>query len=155
MADHTEKQGISRRDFLTKGALAAFTAAGIGALVGAGALSKPTVSPGPSRKYKLGEPSEFPVGTAVKMSKENIFLFRDEKGFYALTAVCTHLGCIIAQTEDGFACPCHGSLFSKDGKVVGGPAPRSLPWLKMSITPDGKLMVDADQEVAPGTKLAV
>ncbi|OGO39746.1 MAG: hypothetical protein A2147_06245 [Chloroflexi bacterium RBG_16_57_8] len=155
MSDHSEKQDISRRDFLTKSALASVVIAGVGALAGAGAFSKPAVSPGPSRKYKIGEPEEFPVGTAVKMEKENIFLFHDEKGFYSLTAVCTHLGCIVSQSENGFTCPCHGSEFSKDGAVKGGPAPRALPWLKMSLTPDGKLMVDADQEVAPGTKLEV
>lgn len=155
MSDETEKNGISRREFLTKGALASFFVATAGAVVGAVALPKPAVSPGPTRRYKLGAPEEFPVGTATKIDSGNFFLFRDDGGFFAITAVCTHLGCIIAQDDTGFACPCHGSKFSEDGKVVGGPAPRALPWLKVDLTPDGKLMVDADQEVSLGTKLTV
>lgn len=155
MLDEKRENGISRREFLTKGALGSFFVAMGSAMVGGVALPKPTVSPGPSRRYKLGTPEEFPVGTAVKMDKENLFLLRDDEGFYAITAVCTHLGCIIAKVDDGFACPCHGSRFSADGRVVGGPAPRGLPWLKVSLTPDGCLMVDADVDVAPGTKLAV
>jgi menaquinol-cytochrome c reductase iron-sulfur subunit len=47
--------------------------------------------------------------------------------------ICTHLGCRydwFPQAEK-FICPCHGSIFSIDGKVLGGPAPRgldTLPW---------------------------
>jgi len=147
--------GISRRDFLTKGALGAFFMAMGGAVVGGVALPKPPVSPGPTRRYKLGAPEEFSVGTGTKIDNGNFFLFRDDGGFFAITAVCTHLGCIVAKVDDGFACPCHGSKFSTEGKVVGGPAPRALPWLKVSLTPDGKLMVDADEEVTQGTKLVV
>ncbi|MBI2842865.1 MAG: ubiquinol-cytochrome c reductase iron-sulfur subunit [Armatimonadetes bacterium] len=157
MSDETckDKNGISRRDLLTKSALGTFFAAIAGTVLGFPVLPKPIVSPGPSRKYKLGTPEEFPAGTALKMDKENFFLFRDEEGFFAITAICTHLGCIVSQSQDGFACPCHGSRFSADGRVVGGPAPRALPWLKVSLTPDGKLMVDAEQEVAVGTKFMV
>ncbi|MDO8682465.1 MAG: Rieske 2Fe-2S domain-containing protein [Armatimonadota bacterium] len=152
MPDEKKENGISRREFLTKGALGSFFVAMGGATAGGFALPKPTVSPGPSRRYKLGAPDEFPVGTAVKMDKENLFLFRDDEGYYAITAVCTHLGCIITKVDDGFECPCHGSRFSPDGRVVGGPAPSGLPWLEVSLTPDGYLMVDADVEIAPGTK---
>ncbi|MDO8588009.1 MAG: Rieske 2Fe-2S domain-containing protein [Armatimonadota bacterium] len=155
MSDKKNENGISRREFLTKGALGSFLVAMGGATVGGFALPKPTVSPGPSRRYKLGDPGKFPVGTAMKMDKENIFLFRDVEGFYAITAVCTHLGCIVVRVDDGFACPCHGSRFAPDGHVVEGPAPRGLLWLEVSRTPDGGVMVDADVEVDLGTKLVV
>ncbi len=47
---------------------------------------------------------------------------RDDSGFYALSLVCTHLGCTVTVTEDDLACPCHGSRFDRQGKVLKGPA---------------------------------
>jgi menaquinol-cytochrome c reductase iron-sulfur subunit len=46
----------------------------------------------------------------------------------AYTPVCTHLGCSYhwEQGKNEFLCPCHNSVFSIDGKVVEGPAPRPL-----------------------------
>ena len=47
---------------------------------------------------------------------------------YALNAVCTHLGCVVPWNvaENKFMCPCHGSQYATTGKVIRGPAPRSL-----------------------------
>ena len=47
---------------------------------------------------------------------------------YALNAVCTHLGCVVPWNvaENKFMCPCHGSQYDTTGKVIRGPAPRSL-----------------------------
>ena len=46
---------------------------------------------------------------------------------YAINAVCTHLGCVVpwTQAENKFMCPCHGSQYNSQGKVVRGPAPLS------------------------------
>jgi Rieske Fe-S protein len=49
----------------------------------------------------------------------------------ALDLVCTHLGCTVAATERGFACPCHGSRFDSRGQVLDGPAPRALRRLRV------------------------
>jgi menaquinol-cytochrome c reductase iron-sulfur subunit len=55
---------------------------------------------------------------------------------------CTHLGCAYHWDEqkNEFLCPCHNSLFSPDGKVVGGPAPRSLDRYDAKIS-GGKLLI--------------
>ena len=47
---------------------------------------------------------------------------------YGLNAVCTHLGCVVPwnKAENKFMCPCHGSQYNNEGKVVRGPAPLSL-----------------------------
>lgn len=47
---------------------------------------------------------------------------------YAINAVCTHLGCVVPwnPTENKFMCPCHGSQYNNEGKVIRGPAPKSL-----------------------------
>ena len=45
----------------------------------------------------------------------------------AVGATCTHLGCAVRPSGEFLVCPCHGSTFASDGRVVRGPAPRSLP----------------------------
>ena len=49
-------------------------------------------------------------------------------GILAFGPQCTHLGCAYHwdETRNQFLCPCHNSLFSVDGKVISGPAPRPL-----------------------------
>lgn len=44
---------------------------------------------------------------------------------YGVNAVCTHLGCVVPwnSAENKFMCPCHGSQYNNQGKVVRGPAP--------------------------------
>lgn len=56
-------------------------------------------------------------------------------GFVAFNSVCTHLQCPIELPEDDASiCPCHGAIFSVvDGTVLGGPAPRPLPAIRLEI----------------------
>ena len=58
-----------------------------------------------------------------------IAVYRDERGdIHRLSAVCTHLYCIVRwnDTEKTWDCPCHGSRFATDGTVIQGPASTSL-----------------------------
>jgi cytochrome b6-f complex iron-sulfur subunit len=126
------------------------------ALAGVVRLPKPAVQPGPLRVFKLGDPSQYAVGSATRIEAGNFLLFREEQGFRAISSVCTHLGCIVAHIEgEGFACPCHGSRFAPDGSVVGGPAPAALPWLEIALSPDGQLQVNAETQVPKGTRFRV
>jgi cytochrome b6-f complex iron-sulfur subunit len=45
-------------------------------------------------------------------------------------------------------CPCHGSVYDENGKVIGGPAPRPLPWYEVNLAADGRLFVD-ERRVVP------
>ncbi|HEY9626378.1 MAG: cytochrome b6-f complex iron-sulfur subunit [Oscillatoriophycideae cyanobacterium NC_groundwater_1537_Pr4_S-0.65um_50_18] len=60
---------------------------------------------------------------------------------YGLNAVCTHLGCVVPwnANENKFMCPCHGSQYNSEGKVVRGPAPLSLALVHAAATEDGKV----------------
>jgi cytochrome b6-f complex iron-sulfur subunit len=118
-------------------------------------LPNPTVLPGPVRRYKVGHPEEYAVGGEKLLEKENVYVFRDAEGIYAVSAVCTHLGCTVTRSQEGFACPCHGSKFDPSGRVRGGPAPRALPWLEVTRAADGQLVVLADNEVPEGTRFRV
>jgi Rieske Fe-S protein len=65
------------------------------------------------------------------------------------------LGCIVSRASAGFSCPCHGSRFGPQGEVTKGPAPSALPWLEISLAPDGQLVVDVESRTAPGSKFRV
>lgn len=55
--------------------------------------------------------------------------------FVALSAVCTHLGCIVQWQNDkqDFLCPCHGGRYTEDGVVISGPPPRPLSKLAFTV----------------------
>ena len=54
------------------------------------------------------------------------------------SAHCTHLGCKIDKLEgDRFVCPCHGSQYDLNGKVVKGPAYKNLKEMPSSVSEDG------------------
>ncbi len=72
-----------------------------------------------------------------------------------MSAVCTHLGCIVERTAWGFSCPCHGSLFDGVGEPVDGPAPKALEWLRVDFAPDGQLTVDLKKKVSRDRVLVV
>ncbi len=147
-----DERGVSRRDFLGLAAVGSVVLSAIGALAATLRIFKPDVRYEESKRYKIGKPENFPAGTAKKLDKEKVFVFADDDGIYAISAVCTHLGCIVYKTDWGFQCPCHGSRYNQEGKVIRGPAPRSLPWYEITQTVDGTLVVDATKEVSRGTK---
>ena len=65
----------------------------------------------------------------IVFGEEGAILLRydGDDRYTAVSAVCTHQGCIVDPAPRGFRCPCHGSRFDRDGKNIGGPAPRPLP----------------------------
>ena len=150
-----EKEGVSRRDFLGLASVGTAVISFLVAMGGIFRMTKATVHYEESRKFKIGKPDEFPIGTVKVLAEKNVFIFAGNDGLHAISNVCTHLGCIVAAVDWGFQCPCHGSKFNKSGKVIGGPAPRPLPWLEVSRHVDGNLVVDASKEVKMGTKFKV
>jgi len=65
----------------------------------------------------------------LKLGRDICGVFRDENGkLHIVSASCTHLGCILVwnRYEKTWDCPCHGSRFTYEGKVINGPANRDL-----------------------------
>jgi len=147
-----DSKSVSRRDFLGLTAFGVALTSLSGVVSWFARLFKPDVHYEEVKKVKIGKPDQFPVGTWKKFDEQKLFVFSDEDGFYAITAVCQHLGCIVYKTDWGFQCPCHGSKYDKMGNVIGGPAPRGLPWFKIDQLVDGTLVVDMSKEVPRGTK---
>jgi len=69
-------------------------------------------------------------GQVITQNNEKIAVYKDKSGkMTALSAVCPHKGCIVGWNGKGktWDCPCHGSRFTTDGKVIKGPAVTDLP----------------------------
>lgn len=84
----------------------------------------------PSGKGRQAEATvsdkELPVNGAMVLPRKKIALIKMSGEVYALSLVCTHLGCTVEVNASRIACPCHGSLFDHRGEVVRGPASRPL-----------------------------
>jgi cytochrome b6-f complex iron-sulfur subunit len=145
---------ISRRQFFVKVGMASIAVVAAGGGVFAFQYLAPNVLYEPSPTVSAGKPDRYPPDSVTLDVENGIYVVRSAQGFYALSAVCTHLGCLtVYKPESGnIACPCHGSEFLRDGKVIAGPAPRPLPWLKMWLGDDGALMVDRSVTVVPQTE---
>ena len=147
------KEGVSRRDFLSTASIGMVVLSALSVFAGLFRMSKPNVRFEEATKFKIGKAENFPVGTVKKLDDKGVFIFSTDEGLHAISSVCTHLGCIVAISDTGFQCPCHGSKYDENGKVIGGPAPRNLAWLEISRSVDGSLMVDTSSAVPAGTKL--
>ncbi len=145
-----------RRDFLGMAAMWSAASAIFVALLGAMRLPIPSVFPESNSRVKLGSVDLFQGVAVTPFVEQRLWVFSDDQGLYAISAICTHLGCLVARQEDGeFDCPCHGSRFDSQGKVTKGPAPKPLLRLALSVSPDGQLVVDRQQTVGPEVRLKV
>lgn len=153
--EETNGQNLERRTYFGRLLLGV---AGLTGLVwiwaGMRSLS-PNVLYEPSKKIKVGLPNKIQDGVTF-FKEARAFVFKEKQGngkanLHAISATCTHLGCIIQYTpglehkgvQVGFSCGCHGSKYTIGGDVVKGPAPKSLPWFSLELAPDdGQLVVD-------------
>lgn len=128
-------------------------AATAGFLAAAFRFLVPNVLYEPSRRFDIGSPAAFPPESTTFLPDRHLYVFNSTDGFFAVSSVCTHLGCNVKHTASGFECPCHGSRFDGNGRVVQGPAPRPLAWYALSLSPREQLIVDLDQTVGPEFRL--
>jgi cytochrome b6-f complex iron-sulfur subunit len=135
---------VGRRQFFVKMGMTSILVAAAGTGVFAYQFLSPNVLYEPSPIVNAGKPDRYPLGSVTLDPETAIYVVHDPDGYFALSATCTHLGCLTAfKSELGIiACPCHGSKFNRDGVKIAGPAPKPLPLLRMWLNDDGELMVD-------------
>ena len=140
-----------RRSFLRWLGKGSVVSAFLVQMVAAARAFVPNVLYEPPTRFKVKRPKDYPEGVTYDPERR-LFVVRQQDRFHVVSAVCTHLGCTVQWKAErrGFGCPCHGSAFTGDGEVTGGPAPRSLAWYAVSLSPDGFLEVDRAREVARG-----
>ena len=141
----------SRRQFLIKAGNWTIGACALGAVAGSVRLARPDFFEGPPERFPLGLPSDFKTGTLTWLQDKQLFVSRDGNGFGVFSSRCTHLGCTVRRTADGFFCPCHGARYDDIGSVVSGPARSPLPWFEVWAEPDGRIWVDTGKTVPAGT----
>ncbi len=146
---------LSRRQFLHALGWLGAGIAGLLSLWGTGRFLTPNIGELDHRARRLGLPGEFPIGTRMFLADALVYVVRDEEGFWAISARCSHVGCATNVVDWGFSCPCHGSKFDARGNVLTGPATTSLPWFRLTFGPDGALVLNASEQVPPGTRLKV
>ncbi len=165
-----DSREISRRSLLAMLGWGAFTVASLGAIYQSLKFIFPNALNEPPAAFKAGPPTEYALGSTTVITDKRVVLNRDPDGFYAISLICTHLGCtpqfFVDVTSDlldkgvtglratrqnptlpGFKCPCHGSRYYRDAVNFFGPAPRPMDRLSVELAPDGKLLIDRSQVV--------
>ena len=126
---------VNRREFLARSGLAAATvlatACGDGQI---GPLTAPLT--GVTKTIKVGDhPGLATTNQVVVVDQEFAVKRTGPTSFTAMSMFCTHAGCLTDLTGAQFFCPCHGSRFDLNGRVVSGPADRPHPTFTATYDP--------------------
>ena len=152
------QEAVTRREFNWLAlAWTAFTAASVAGLTATMRFMFPNVLFEPPPTFKAGYPNEIQIGQVDERFKQRfaVWLVRsafdqyaNAEGIYALSTVCTHLGCTPnwLEAEQKFKCPCHGSGYYKTGVNFEGPTPRPLERYAISLADDGQILVDKSRK---------
>lgn len=139
---------LDRRKALGVLTSTAFAIAGGGTVITTIRYMRPNVLFEAPTKITIGTLADIPRGTLLVLTEQKLYVAHTDRGIFAMSSVCTHLGCMTrydAETN-AISCPCHGSKFDAVGAVTGGPAPRPLD--RKLVTLEGaQLIVDTRKNV--------
>ena len=141
------KTSLNRREFFSYVTVGwvAFTAAVAGFLGLAFRFSFPNVNFEPEMDFLAGHPQDYDQGVDERWKKKyGVWMVKMEGQLFALSNICTHLGCIPnwLPAEKKFKCPCHGSGYYQSGINFEGPAPRPLERYKIALNAEGIIKID-------------
>ena len=150
MADEIERRAFLTRMWGFGGAL----------IAGAGAwttwdLLQPLPTSGFGGRVRSVPPESVPEGAVIEVPAARAFLTELDGEVVALAEKCTHLGCRVPYCESSgrFECPCHGSVFSRAGDYLSGPAPRGMDRYPTDIE-EGLVYIDTGERIdgpSPGS----
>ena len=112
----------------------------------------------PSGPVSGGSIADVPSGTLRVLDGVHAVIGRDAGGLYAMSAVCTHAGCLLsdgASAAAGLECGCHGSQFDSNGAVTRGPAGSPLQHYEVDLAADGSLTIHGEIPVAASARTPV
>ena len=135
---------------LTRGQFLGVAWAGAaGLVVGEAALAmgryiQPVATGGFGGWIMAGKVGDFAPNSVTYILSGRCYIVHNSDGLLALWQKCTHLGCAVpwAEAENQFHCPCHGSLYTPEGVVEGGPAPRPLDRFPLELRNGDEVWVD-------------
>src|SRR5579864_704632 len=167
-----DSREMSRRSFLAIAGWVGFTVASLIALYQSIRWLYPNATYEDPPAFKADAPSAYAVGSTTVIIDKRVVINHDPNGFYAISLICTHLGCTPRYFTDvtsdliasgaavpkdpdtgnqatksnpivpGFKCPCHGSRYFRDADNFYGPAPRPMDRVSIQLAADGKLFID-------------
>ena len=137
---------IGRREFVERSIGAVLSASMLG---GCASLVTRTVAPidGALRLALVHYPELTAEGGSLKVipkgASDPIYVLAlGNRRFAALSPICTHLGCTVEIEESRLVCPCHGSNYDREGRVLRGPAARPLTSYRVDLTSDEVLVIN-------------
>jgi len=141
----TRPNFMKRRDFLDWIIRGGLLITVVGLLAPALVYLWPSTRRGPgARLVEVADEKEMTLWAAKKVVVDGsaLLVFRTPNGIKALSAICTHLGCIVEwdRSKRQIECPCHAGYFSAEGNVISGPPPRPLPSYEVQLL-EGKVFV--------------
>jgi cytochrome b6-f complex iron-sulfur subunit len=138
-----------RRQFVRNAALGSFATVLALVTAGFGLLLWPHKTGAFGSKITVTAANVPPVnGAPYRNIQGKFFLMHNNDGVLALYTKCPHLGCTVPwvgppDSPHAFQCPCHGSMYDYDGVRTGGPAPRPMDYMTVTVDPaSGNVMVD-------------
>jgi cytochrome b6-f complex iron-sulfur subunit len=167
-----DSREMSRRSFFALAGWGAFVVGSAVAIFQSVKFIQPNATYEDPAAFKAGAPGDYPVGSTTVIIDKRVVINHDPDGFYAISLICTHLGCTPRYFTDvtsdlisagasipkdpdtgqqatksnpilpGFKCPCHGSRYFRDADNFYGPAPRPMDRISIVKTPDGRLLID-------------
>jgi cytochrome b6-f complex iron-sulfur subunit len=141
---------LKRRELLSWGLIAASAALAVQSCDVVLRFARPAAVAGEfGGAFDLGAATDLPDVDAPPTDHRagRFFFVHTSAGIAAFHKVCTHLSCLLTWDEqaDAFVCPCHGSLFSRAGEVISGPAARDLDrFVVQLIAADGQVVATSD-----------
>lgn len=151
-AEAQTDESMNRRTFFSWLTIAwvAFTGATLAFFTMLARFMFPNVLFEPPQTFKAGYPDEYSIGEVSTRwkAKYAVWICRNAEYIYALSTVCTHLGCTPnwLPSDRKFKCPCHGSGYKFSGINFEGPAPRPLERYKIVLAEDGQILVDKSKK---------
>jgi len=140
-------KGVTRREFLYYAWMSSMTLFMAGSGGATLVYAFPRFKEGEfGGKFVVGKVEDFADGSITAEREGKFFVLRQGDEFKALYQVCTHLGCLVRPTADGFSCPCHGSKFAGDGRLIASPAPRDMDEFQVEVV-DGNVIVDTSARI--------
>lgn len=111
---------------------------------------KRRISSATQRRMRVARVDEIPLGKGkqVLFAGEPVWVLHLKSGWIALSAVCTHQGCIVQWDEKRLTlnCPCHAGLFDANGNVLAGPPRRPLKRLRVFVIRDEIFLGSSEEE---------
>jgi nitrite reductase/ring-hydroxylating ferredoxin subunit len=134
---------VNRREFLVAATL---TVAGV-AVCGCGAGAAWARDVEPTSPFDAGPLDDYlKDGVVDRFAKpEKFFLVTENGRLFAPSAMCTHRNCTVKVQGDHYECPCHGSDFTRQGKLISGRAKRSLPHYGIRVDDKQHVIIERSQ----------